>query len=135
MSDMILKERQVEFEMEGKRYWDLRRTRNLYLLSTRQSLKCVPKPPYYAGTGTTAGRIYLDKADAFGVKPRDTANLNNPAVYAAMFTVTIASLEGSNVISMPERYYFYPLPNIFNQASYVMAQTNGWAGGTFDPLQ
>ncbi len=135
MRDLILKERQVEFAMEGKRYWDLRRTRNLYLLSTRQSLKCVPKPPYYAGTGTTAGRIYLDKADAFGVKPRDTANLNNPAVYAAMFTVTIASLEGSNVISMPERYYFYPLPNIFNQASYVMAQTNGWAGGTFDPLQ
>ncbi|MBK8089792.1 MAG: RagB/SusD family nutrient uptake outer membrane protein [Chitinophagaceae bacterium] len=135
MRDLILKERQVEFAMEGKRYWDLRRTRNLYLLSTRQSLKCVPKPPYYAGTGTTAGRIYLDKADAFGVKPRDTANLNNPAVYAAMFTVTIASLEGSNVISMPERYYFYPLPNIFNQASYVMAQTSEWAGSTLDPLQ
>lgn len=135
MRTLILNERQVEFAMEGKRYWDLRRTRNLGLITTRQSLKVTPKPPYYAGTGTTAGRIYLDKADAFGVKPRDTANLNNPAVYTSMFTVTIASIEGSNVISLPEKYYFYPIPNFFNQASYVMAQTNGWAGGTFDPLQ
>jgi hypothetical protein len=105
------------------------------MLTARQSLRYTPKPPYYAGTGTVAGRIYLDKPDAFGVKPRDTANLNNPAVLSAMFTSAVASLEGSNVISIPDRYYFYPLPNIFNQSSYVMAQTIGWAGGTFDPLQ
>lgn len=135
MRDLILNERRVEFAMEGKRYWDLRRTRNLHLLSARQSLKCVPKPPYYAGTGTTAGRIYLDKPDAFGVRPRDTANLNNPVVYTAMFTTTVASLEGSNVISIPESYYFYALPNFFNQATYVMEQTKGWSGGTFDPLK
>ncbi len=135
MRTLILNERQVEFAMEGKRYHDLRRTRNLGLLSSRQSLKCTPKAPYYAGTGTVAGRIYLDKPDAFGVKPRDTANLNDPNVYTSMFTVTIATLEGSNVVSIPEKYYFYALPNIFNQSSYVMAQTIGWAGGTFDPLQ
>jgi hypothetical protein len=82
-----------------------------------------------------AGRIYLDKPDALGIKPRDTANLNNPAVYTAMFTVAVASLEGSNVISMPDKYYFYALPNFFNQATYTMAQTMGWAGGTFNPLQ
>jgi hypothetical protein len=135
MRSLILEERRVEFAMEGKRYWDLRRTRNLNMLTARQSLRYTPKPPYYAGTGTVAGRIYLDKPDAFGVKPRDTANLNNPAVLSAMFTSAVASLEGSNVISIPDRYYFYPLPNIFNQSSYVMAQTIGWAGGTFDPLQ
>lgn len=135
MRNLILEERRVEFAMEGKRYWDLRRTRNLHLISARQSLRLTPKPPYYAGTGTVAGRIYLDMPDAFGVRPRDTANLNNPVVYNAMFNVAVASLEGSNVISMPDRYYFYALPNFFNQSTYVIEQTQGWSGGTFDPLQ
>lgn len=136
MRSLILNERMVEFAMEGKRYWDLRRTRNLNLISARQSYKLAPKPPYYAGTGTTAGRIYLDLANAAGTKPRDTANLNNPSVYAAMFAApTIASLEGSNVINIPDKYYFYALPNFFSQNTFVIEQTIGWTNGTFDPLQ
>jgi hypothetical protein len=135
MRTLILNERQIEFALEGKRYWDLRRTRNLTLVSTRQSHKWAVKPPYYAGTGSVAGRIYLDQPDAFGVKPRDTANLNNEAVYTAMFNPVIASIEGTNVISLPEKYYFYALPNFFNQSTYVIEQTLGWTGGTFDPLQ
>ena len=135
MRNLILNERQVEFAMEGKRHADLRRTRNYGLISARQSLRATPKLPYMAGTGTVAGRIYLDMPNALGIRPRDTANLNNASVMAAIFTQAPASLEGSNVISIPERYYFYALPNFFNQASYTMAQTLGWTGGTFDPLQ
>lgn len=136
MRTLILKERQVEFAMEGKRYWDLRRTRNLHLISARQSFKMAPKPPYYAGSGTTPGRIYLDMANASGTKPRDTANLDNPSVYTSIFaTPVIASLEGSNVINMPDKYYFYPLPNFFSQNTFVIEQTAGWINGTFDPLQ
>ena len=88
-----------------------------------------------AGTGSVSGRIYLDMANTLGIRPRDTANLNNASVMTAIFTQAAASLEGSNVISIPDRYYFYALPNFFNQASYTMAQTMGWTGGTFDPLQ
>ena len=135
MRSLILNERQIEFAMEGKRHADLRRTRNYGLISARQSYKATPKLPYMAGTGTVAGRIYLDRADAFGVRPRDTANLNNASVMAAIFTQAAATLEGSNVINIPQHYYFYALPNFFNQASYTMAQTLGWTGGTFDPLQ
>ena len=135
MRNLILNERRVEFAMEGKRHADLRRTRNYGLISARQSLRATPKLPYMAGTGTVAGRIYLDMPNALGIRPRDTANLNNASVMAAIFTQAPASLEGSNVISIPERYYFYALPNFFNQASYTMAQTLGWTGGTFDPLQ
>jgi starch-binding outer membrane protein, SusD/RagB family len=136
MRSLILNERQVEFAMEGKRYWDLRRTRNLNLISARQSYKLAPKPPYYAGTGSVAGRIYLDLANAAGTKPRDTADLNNPITYSAIFAApTIASLEGSNVINIPSNYYFYPLPNFFSQNTFVIQQTAGWINGTFDPLQ
>lgn len=136
MRSLILNERQVEFAMEGKRYWDLRRTRNLNLLSARQSYKLAPKPPYYAGTGSVSGRIYLDLANSAGTKPRDTADLNNPLTYSAMFAApTIASLEGSNVINIPSNYYFYALPNFFSQNTFVIQQTAGWINGTFDPLQ
>ncbi len=136
MRSLILNERMVEFSMEGKRYWDLRRTRNFNLISARQSYKVAPKSPYFAGTGTVAGRIYLDLANAAGTKPRDTADLNNPVTYSAIFaTPTIASLEGSSVINIPANYYFYPLPNFFSQNTFVIQQTAGWINGTFDPLQ
>lgn len=134
MRSLILNERQVEFAMEGMRNFDLRRTRNLGLITPRLSYKVAVKAPYAAGTGTTAGITYLDKLNAQGFKPRDTANLTNPAVYTSMFVTpgTTASLEGTNTISLPDKYYIYPLPTLFTQTP-IIQQTNGWAGGTFNP--
>ena len=139
MRSLILNERMIEFAMEGKRYWDLRRTRNYGLISARQSYKLSVKLPYVAGNPPNppvAGRIYIDAPDAFGVRPRDTANLNNQSVYTSIYTTpgTIASLEGSNSINIPAKYYFYALPNFFSQ-SFFLEQTAGWINGTFDPLQ
>ncbi len=137
MRSLILNEQMVEFSMEGKRYWDLRRTRNLNLISARQSYKLSAKSPYVAGNaGTDITKIYIDAPNTAGTRPRDTANLNNKSVYTSIYTTpgTIASLEGSNVISMPSKYYFYALPNFFSQ-SFFLEQTAGWINGTFDPLQ
>jgi len=138
MRTLILNERMVEFSLEGKRYWDLRRTRNLNLISARQSYKLAAKSPYVAGIPATIDptKIYIDLPNASGVRPRDTANLNNKSVYTAIYTTpgTIASLEGSSVISIPAKYYFYALPNFFSQ-SFFLEQTSGWINGTFDPLQ
>jgi starch-binding outer membrane protein, SusD/RagB family len=137
LRDLIMNERMVEFAMEGKRAFDLRRTRRLHLLTgtIRQGIKWTPKLPYVAGTGTDATKIYLDRIYPAGFKPRDTANLNNPAVYAAMFTPSLVNLDATQPISIPTTYYFYPLPNFFRQSSFVLEQTIGWPGGTFDPLQ
>jgi starch-binding outer membrane protein, SusD/RagB family len=136
MRTLILKERQVEFAFEGARNFDLRRTRNLGLITPRLSYKVSVKAPYAAGTGTSTTITYLDKLNASGFKPRDTANLNNPAVYSAMFVApgATASLEGANTISLPSKYYVYPLPTLFTQVPAI-EQTIGWAGGTFDPYQ
>ena len=140
MRSLILNERMIEFALEGKRYWDLRRTRNYGLISARLPYKLSAKPPYYPGvtrTGALPTDIFLDKPDAFGVKPRDTANLNNKSVYTAMFVTpgaTSPSLEGSNSINIPAKYYFYALPNFFSQ-NFFIEQTIGWINGTFDPLQ
>jgi len=140
MRNLILNERMIEFALEGKRHWDLRRTRNYGLISARLPYKLSAKPPYYPGTtrtGVLPTDIFLDKPDAFGVKPRDTANLNNKSVYTTMFVTpgsTTPTLEGSNAISIPAKYYFYALPNFFSQ-NFFMEQTAGWINGTFDPLQ
>jgi len=140
MRSLLLNERQIEFALEGKRYFDLRRTRNLGLITTRQSYKLSVRLPYVSGTrpnSPVAGRIYLDAADALGVRPRDTININNLSSYTSVYTTpgVIASLEGSNVISIPSKYYFYALPNFFSQNSFIIEQTQGWINGTFDPLQ
>ena len=45
MRSLILNERMIEFAMEGKRYWDLRRTRNYGLISARQPYKLSAKLP------------------------------------------------------------------------------------------
>ena len=140
MRSLILNERMIEFALEGKRHWDLRRTRNYGLISARLPYKLSAKSPYYPGvtrTGALPTDIFLDKADAFGVKPRDTANLNNKSVYTAMFVTpgsTTPSLEQSNAINIPAKYYFYALPNFFSQ-NFFIEQTAGWINGTFDPLQ
>lgn len=120
MRSLILNERMIEFAMEGKRYWDLRRTRNYGLITARQSYKLAAKSPYVAGnlpTNPDATKIYIDVPyvsgvpNPVGVRPRDTANLNNQAVYTAIYTPAAATLEGSNTISIPAKYYFYALPN------------------------
>jgi starch-binding outer membrane protein, SusD/RagB family len=139
MRSLILNERQVEFAMEGARNFDLRRTRNLGLIQPRLSYKVAAKAPYYPGitrTGALATDIFLDRVNAQGFRPRDTANINMMSVYTSMFVTpgVTASLEGSNVISLPAKYYVYPLPILFTQTP-IIQQTNGWSGGTFDPYQ
>ena len=137
MADLILNERQVEFAMEGKRYDDLRRTRKFETLTgtVRQGFKWTVKSPYTLGTGTDVTKIYLEATNTLGFKPRDTANLNNPSVYNAMFTTSVFSLDTGTPINFPTNYYFYPLPTGFRTSTVVIEQTSGWPGGTFDPLQ
>jgi hypothetical protein len=145
MRSLILNERMVEFAMEGKRNFDLRRTMNLNLISARQKYNLAVKLPYVSGAipvvngvpTPVPGRIYIDVPNALGQRPRDTVNINNISSYTTVFTVPGAAttIEGSNVISIPAKYYFYPLPNFFSQQSFVIEQTQGWINGTFDPLQ
>lgn len=138
LADLILKERQVEFAMEGKRYDDLRRTRTFHLLTgtTRQGYRWTVKAPYTLGAtaGTDATKIYLEANNALGFKPRDTININNAANVNKIFTPSIISLDTTTPINYPTNYYFYPLPTNFLNSTVKIEQTMGWSGGTFDPL-
>ncbi|MEI6950045.1 RagB/SusD family nutrient uptake outer membrane protein [Paraflavisolibacter sp. H34] len=140
MRDLILNERAVEFAMEGKRYHDLRRTKRFHLLSgtVRQGIRLTAKDPYIAGNppaNPVAGKIYLDALTPTGARNRDTININNKEVYNKIFKVDLVTLDGANSITYPQNYYFYPLPSGVVSSSYVIEQTIGWPGGTYDPLK
>jgi hypothetical protein len=140
MADLIMNERMVEFALEGKRYHDLRRTKRFHLLSgkIREGIKLTAKDPYIAGNppaNPAAGKIYLDGFALNGSRNRDTININNKDSYQKVFKVEVVSLDGANFINYPSNYYYYPLPSGFLNSSYVIEQTIGWPGGTFDPLK
>ena len=143
MNNVLLNERVVEFAMEGKRYWDLRRTRSFDKLtgSTVSALKLTVNSPYVAGAlpaSPVAGKTYIDVAPTGGGRVCDTLNVNNKSTYTKFFTPSVVNLVpsgGSAVINYPTTYYFYPLPQAFIQSSVLVQQTLGWTGGSFDPLQ
>jgi len=142
MFSFLLTEREIEFAMEGKRYWDLRRTRQFEKLSGTQrfAIKLAVNSPYLAGAKPAtpvAGKIYMDVPDVTGARVCDTINVNNRTTYRKFFTPSFITIEPSTapVINYPTNYYFYPLPQVLLTSNPSIQQTIGWPGGSFDPLQ
>lgn len=128
MRDLIMNERMVEFAFEGKRGYDLRRTRRLHtLVGTITTLQYTAK--------TAAIKTSLETADpTTGALRRDTLNLDRKGTVSAFFTRGSVFTSGNGAFAVPEYYYFYPLPNTFMNSSPLLEQTVGWDIGTFDPL-
>ncbi|WEK17710.1 MAG: RagB/SusD family nutrient uptake outer membrane protein [Candidatus Pedobacter colombiensis] len=126
MSDLIMRERMVEFAFEGKRGYDLRRTRRFHLLSGQMQVVTW-------ATKSTALKTELEAITSNGTRFRDGINVNDKATFDKYFTSTINTV-GVTGFSIPETYYFYALPSTFMNSSPLLEQTIGWDGGTFDPL-
>ena len=120
MQKAIMWERQIEFAFEGKRFWDLRRNR---LFETelngkrRTGLRTTLKP------GVTKAQI-------------DQLSLQQiEANYTQYFDQQVIILDTQSPIAWKPNYYFFAIPASHRQLNSNLAQTNGWAGGSFDPLQ
>jgi starch-binding outer membrane protein, SusD/RagB family len=133
----ILKERQIEFAFEGKRFWDLRRWKlfESTLNGTRRNkIKIVLKTG--AGIPTAA-----ELASPTSTKYRDVQNLDS--MYVNYFTVTVnnnplttnatTNLD-SKAINWQPSYYFFPIPQAAITNNPNLKQNKDW-GGSFDPLQ
>jgi len=109
----IYKERRIEFIFEGKRFDDLRRTRRLNETDgmRKNGLLATLKD----GKNPLDGSVYL-------LKPED-------------FTYRILPLleNGTNMMSTPNSYYFFPINKIEIDKNPNLIQNVGWDGGTFNP--
>lgn len=123
MRAAILLERRLEFAFEGKRAQDLRR-RKLYgqLNGTRRK-----------GLRITLTGFNGDKNAFYAAYAAGNVNLNTD--YATYFTDLVIDLDQTNTINFPDNYYFAAIPATHLEKNPKLQQTQGWDGGTFDPLQ
>ncbi|AXY73226.1 RagB/SusD family nutrient uptake outer membrane protein [Paraflavitalea soli] len=126
MRAAIRLERQIELAFEGKRFWDLRRWRafETTLNGTRRhghnvTLK-VPKAQWDAlKASMTPQQLYQ----------------HLQTNYTTYFQTTVKTVDTQFDILWKPEYYFFALPSKHLQLNSHLKQTNGWAGGSFDPLQ
>ncbi|GAB3917668.1 RagB/SusD family nutrient uptake outer membrane protein [Mucilaginibacter boryungensis] len=123
MVDVIMKERQVEFAFEGKRYWDLRRRK--LLESTLNNKRRMGVVITLANNNSYTDYI-ANTRDA-------SASTSLDALYASSFTVKTKSVDTYN-IAVQTADYFFGIPTNALLNNSALLQNNTW-GGTFDPLQ
>lgn len=121
LREAILQEKYIEMAFEGKRFWDLRRHRQLDRLDGMRK--------YGVMATLVNGKTY----DA--VTPADINAASKNELLPENFTYQVVELitNGPKQMSMPERYYFFPIQLNHIDRNPNLKQNTGWEGGTFDP--
>jgi hypothetical protein len=131
MFDAILYERQIEFAFEGKRFWDLRRTKKLLdVMNTAVNRRHKLIITLKTTAPTPSAATFLTTRD----------NLNLDQVYTDYFTLDFSSNQTlldtkTDPISYKSNYYFFAIPTSAINNNTNLLQNKDWMGGTFDPLQ
>ena len=119
--EAILKEKYIEMMFEGKRFWDLRRHRMLYRLNGMHKYGVMAMTVY----GRTFDQVTAEdaeKAQRYEILPED-------------FEYDIVELiagTGPTEMSMPDKYYFFPIQLSNIDTNPKLEQNRDW-GGNFDP--
>ncbi len=118
MRDAIMTERKLEFPFEGKRFYDLRRTRRLGEVNgmEKHGIEAKLKDTYRDASGKIIN-MNLD------YKPEDFVYTVKPI----RLTATVKTMY------LPDSYYFYPIYKDDIEKNPKLQQNVGWDGGTFDP--
>jgi hypothetical protein len=120
MRDAIMWEREVEFAFEAKRFWDLRR-RRLFESTLNGKRRTGLKTTLKSG---------VTKSQVSALSP---AQLD--ANYDQYFNQQVITLDTQFPINWKPEYYFFAIPTSILQLNSNLEQTQGWSGGTFDPLK
>jgi|SRR5690554_139182 hypothetical protein len=146
--ETLMRERQVEFAFENKRYWDMRRRR----MFTDDLGAHTPKMNGRKRlglriTGKGEWGSVVRSGDYRGASRLDTAimlghvDLNRPGDYETYFEVSVKNMDDLQpngldaLIDYKERYYYFGIPVSVLTRSPAIEQTQGWLYGTFDPLK
>ncbi|MCX6222334.1 MAG: RagB/SusD family nutrient uptake outer membrane protein [Bacteroidia bacterium] len=138
----IMKERQIEFSYEGKRFWDLRRRRMYSVFNNYGSFHAMG--PYFNASGLALTGItgITNYGDMGAVTARlnalfynnNSTGLNFDDVIKASTSFKEELLDQSGAtINIPDAFYFAPInPNYIKQSNNLK-QNKGWDNGDFDP--
>lgn len=119
--EAILAEKYIEMAFEGQRFWDLRRHRMLDRIDGMKKY------------GLMAVEVNGRKFDE--VTPEDISKANDNELLPADFKYDVVELitNGPKEMSMPEKYYFFPIQLTHIDKNPNLEQNAAW-GGTFNPV-
>ncbi len=142
LRDAILLERRLEFFSEGKRSYDLRRRRMYDNLNGVHRRGYVIRKTAAFDALDPSDEVLDDRVALENAIKAGSIDLNDPAQYSTYFVVTTRSVERNgtedvdgDAINYLDHYYFWDLPQSVLDRNPNIEQTDGWPGGTFNPLQ
>ncbi len=139
----IMKERNIEFAYEGKRFLDLRRRRMFHVLNDYKIFHAYA--PYVDYEGVISMNIGITSEDD-GVDevvkalnraiadPGRAMSINDIIEQATKFEESRSDLNLESVINIPERNYFAPLDPNWIIKNPKLKQNIGWDTGDFNPV-
>lgn len=137
----VMKEREIEFAYEGKRFWDLRRRRWFNVLNGYGTLHAMG--PYF-NAPVAASKYGIDITQSNSGIAAQLSNIivNSPASFdkdgflkdITNFSLDQIDMSSSNQINMPASYYFGAINPQYILQNKNLLQNMGWDNGTFNPV-
>ena len=137
----IMKEREIEFAYEGKRFWDLRRRRMFSVLNSYGTLHAYV-PNFNAAVASSQYGIDVTQSNsgiAFqlrNVMVNSPSNFDRDGFLKAITNYVAEPIDNTatNQINIPDSYYFGPIDPQFILQNKNLEQNIGWDNGTFNPV-
>jgi len=127
--DAVLFEKRIEFALEGKRFWDMRRR---MMFSDPEFKGYTRKYIEISLTDAKKNLSLVELAKEFA-EGGGEAKMNSTA-YFDYFKTIVLLIDSKFKWDVEDNHYFFALPRKHLEQNPLLEQTKGWNDGTFDPL-